>query len=124
MLNLPQFVQQGLKERKLSMGHARALLGIADPVQLEKLVNDIISKDLSVRRVEELVKSANSKIKSIKYLKKHPVVKVILNDIQDRFTTIFGKKVAVIADNNTKGEIKIPFNSKEDMDEIINKLRK
>ncbi len=124
LLNLPQFVQQGLKERKLSMGHARALLGIADPIQLEKLVNDIISKDLSVRRVEELVKSANSKIKSIKYLKKHPVVKVILSDIQDRFTTIFGKKVAVIADNNTKGEIKILFNSKEDMDEIINKLRK
>lgn len=124
LLNLPQYVQQGLKERKLSMGHARALLGIEDPVYLEKLVNDIISKDLSVRRVEELVKSANSKIKSIKYLKKNPKSNVILDNFQDRFTNIFGKKVAVIADNNSKGEIKIPFSSKEDMEEIINKLRK
>ncbi len=124
LLNLPQYVQQGLQERKLSMGHARALLGIEDPVYLEKLVNEIISKDLSVRRVEELVKSANSKIKSIKYLKKNPKSKVILSNLQDRFTNIFGKKVAVIADNNSKGEIKIPFDSKEDMDEIINKLRK
>jgi ParB family chromosome partitioning protein len=124
LLNLPLFVQQGLKERKLSMGHARALLGITDPVQLEKLVNDIISKDLSVRRVEELVKTANSKIKSIKNSKKNSVAKVILSDLQDRFSNIFGKKVAVIADDKTKGEIKIPFSSKEDMEEIINKLRK
>ena len=124
LLNLPLFVQQGLKERKLSMGHARALLGITDPVQLEKLVNDIISKDLSVRRVEELVKTANSKIKSIKNSKKNSVTKVILSDLQDRFSNIFGKKVAVIADDKTKGEIKIPFSSKEDMEEIINKLRK
>jgi|GWRWMinimDraft_6_1066014.scaffolds.fasta_scaffold01278_3 ParB family chromosome partitioning protein len=124
LLNLPLFVQQGLKERKLSMGHARALLGITDPVQLEKLVNDIISKDLSVRRVEELVKTVNSKIKSIKNSKKNSVTKVILSDLQDRFSNIFGKKVAVIADDKTKGEIKIPFSSKEDMEEIINKLRK
>lgn len=124
LLNLPEYVQQGLKERKLSMGHARALLGIEDPVYLGKLVNEIISKDLSVRRVEELVKSANSKIKSIKYLKKNPESKIILSNLQDRFTNIFGKKVAVITDNNSKGEIKIPFDSKEDMDEIINKLRK
>lgn len=124
LLNLPLFVQQGLKERKLSMGHARALLGITDPVQLEKLVNDIISKDLSVRRVEELVKTANSKIKSIKNSKKNSLTKVILSDLQDRFSNIFGKKVAVIADDKTKGEIKIPFSSKEDMEEIINKLRK
>ena len=124
LLNLPLFIQQGLKEKKLSMGHASALLGVSDPIYLEKLVNEIISKDLSVRRVEEIVKTTNSKTKTIKFSKKTPVSKVILNDLQDRFTNLFGKKVSVIADKNTNGEIKIPFATKEDMDEIINKLRK
>ncbi len=56
LLKLPAEIQLGLRDRKLDMGHARALLSVADPKEQLKLYNLILNEGLSVRRVEELAR--------------------------------------------------------------------
>lgn len=58
LLKLPAEIQLGLRDRKLDMGHARALLSVADPKLQLKLYNLILKEGLSVRRVEELARQA------------------------------------------------------------------
>src|SRR6056297_1900125 len=56
LLNLPAFIQAGLRDKKISMGHARALLPVEDEEAQEKIYNKIIDKELSVRKTEKLVR--------------------------------------------------------------------
>ena len=56
LLRLPAEIQLGLRDRKLDMGHARALLSIADPKEQLKLYKRILKDDLSVRKVEEIAR--------------------------------------------------------------------
>lgn len=56
LLRLPAVIQLGLRDRKLSMGHARAILSVEDAKQQVKLYNLILKEELSVRRVEELAR--------------------------------------------------------------------
>lgn len=126
LLNLPEIVQEGLAEKKLSMGHARALLGVESESQMIKLYNEIINKGLSVRKVEELVKLENGKEQKVTKATK-PSQKLVLASLEayeQRFETLFKKKVIVQADEQTRGEIKIPYGSKAELEEIIEKLRK
>jgi ParB family chromosome partitioning protein len=124
LINLPEIIQNGLKEKKLSMGHARAMLGLKEESFLEKLYLETINNDLSVRKVEEKVKELNNLQPSTKTKKGISKTKIILTELQDKLNLFFGKKVAVVSDNNAKGEIKISFNSKMELEEIINKLKK
>lgn len=59
LLRLPAEIQLGLRDGKLDMGHAKALLSVDDPKQQLKLYNSIIKNGLSVRKVEEMVKRLN-----------------------------------------------------------------
>ena len=59
LLKLPADIQLGLRDGKLDMGHARALLGVEDPKQQLKLFKLILKNGLSVRKVEEMVKKIN-----------------------------------------------------------------
>ena len=59
LLKLPAEIQLGLRDRKLDMGHARALLAVSNPKQQLKLYNLILREDLSVRKVEEMVREIN-----------------------------------------------------------------
>lgn len=59
LLKLPAEIQLGLRDRRLDVGHARALLSVADPKMQLKLYNHILREGLSVRRVEELAKEMN-----------------------------------------------------------------
>ena len=56
LLQLPPSIQRALQERKLSMGHARALLGTPDRAFQEQLAKRAIDEDLSVRSVEEAIR--------------------------------------------------------------------
>jgi ParB family transcriptional regulator, chromosome partitioning protein len=68
LLNLPPTVQKGLAAGTLSAGHARALLGLANPDEMERLANKIVNKGLSVRATEELIAlgSAGTKVSTKK----------------------------------------------------------
>jgi ParB family transcriptional regulator, chromosome partitioning protein len=126
LLNLPNVVLDGLNEKKLSMGHARALLGLDDKRKIEKLFDEIVSKDISVRKVEELVKKTNLQGSNPKPSGNQSPTKkkTSLADYQKRFTSIFKKEISVMANEDQKGEIKIPFNSKEELESILKMLKK
>ena len=61
LLKLPAEVQLGLRDRRVDMGHARALLSLDNPKQQLKLYNEILKQGLSVRRVEEIAKGLGVK---------------------------------------------------------------
>ncbi|NBA87578.1 ParB/RepB/Spo0J family partition protein [Emticicia sp. CRIBPO] len=123
LLKLPPLIQAGLRDKKISMGHARALLSLENKKDQEKLFYITVTEELSVRKVEEAVRKLNddspksAKPEGLKSVKRE------ISEVQDRLTGWFGKKVSVVADDKHKGEIKIPFISKEDLDDIINLLK-
>lgn len=63
LLRLPAEIQLGLRDRKLDMGHAKAILSVDDPKQQLKLYNVCVKEGLSVRRVEELAKEWQEALK-------------------------------------------------------------
>jgi len=103
LLKLPPNIQEGLKERKLSMGHARALISVKDPVIQVQLYKKIVDENLSVRQTEQLIKDKKSgkKTATNKVKKLHPEVR----KIKDRLSHYFGAKVDI--DRNTKGKGKM-----------------
>lgn len=124
LLNLPGIILDGLKEKKISMGHARALLGLSDEKIMTKIYQEAISKELSVRKVEELIKNINTEHKEAKKNNSSKKKYIVLEELQSVLDTVFNKKVSVISNENTKGEIKIPYTSKADLDILIKKLSK
>lgn len=124
LLSLPEIVQEGLAARKLSMGHARALLGVENPDQLVRLYQEVVSRELSVRKVEEMVKGLNAGSRPVtRKSSPAPAPKTFLEGYQQHFGTLFGRKVIVQADASNRGEIKIPYSSRAELDEIMDKLK-
>lgn len=125
LLSLPEIVQEGLAARKLSMGHARALLGVENPEQLMRLYEEVVSRELSVRKVEELVKNLNAEHRQgVTRKSSAPTApKSFLDSYQQHFGEVFGRKVIVQADAANRGEIKIPYGSRAELDEIMDKLK-
>ncbi len=120
LLKLPPDIQAGVRDKKISMGHARALISV-DNVDLQlDIYKRIIDQDLSVRKTEELVRSSNN-VKNT--APKEPAAepgKEIVN-LQSQLISHFGTKVQVKSDGK-KGEIKIPFVSVEDLNRILDIL--
>jgi ParB family chromosome partitioning protein len=123
LLSLPQAVQEGLAENKLSMGHARALLGLEQEEQMLKVYQEVLARNLSVRKVEELVKRMLTKPSPNKKASTPADPKKFLESYQQYFGEIFGKKVVVQADAQQKGEIKIQYSSRAELDQIMEKLK-
>lgn len=116
LLKLPPDIQVALRDGKLSMGHARALISVDDvSLQLE-IFNQIIRQDLSVRKVEELVRSKDKKEeKATKSVAADPEIK----KLQTKLSSHFGSKIAIKSNDQNKGEIKIPFSSTEELNRIL-----
>jgi ParB family chromosome partitioning protein len=124
LLKLPAEVQQGLQENSIGMGHARALLGVDDPTALVKLYRKTVIEQLSVRKVEELVRDSQQGEKEEPKPRKVSEVRREMLDLQERLAGWFGTKVLVKANAKSKGEIKIPFKSKEELETLLNRLKK
>jgi len=122
LLKLPADIQIGIKEKKLTMGHARALVNIEKPQDQIKIFNRIIEQDLSVRKVEELVREINvpkeekpevnnSITKDYEYLKR---------DLSNFFQT----NIEFKRSNKGDGKIVIPFKSNSELQEIMELVEK
>ncbi|MEM7548656.1 MAG: ParB/RepB/Spo0J family partition protein [Bacteroidota bacterium] len=119
LLKLPPDIQIAVRDKKLSMGHARALINIENvDIQLD-IFKKILSKELSVRKTEELVRKA-SEGKNITDGKSDTkeVFEAETKKLQNKLSSHFGTKVSVRSDGK-KGEIKIPFVSSEDLERIL-----
>lgn len=118
LLKLPPDVQLAVKSGKISMGHARALINVEDiELQLE-LLKKILAEDLSVRKVEALVKQASFPDEPEAPKEEKVVDKEIIN-VQDKLSSHFGTKILIASKDNNKGEIKIPFTSVTELNRIL-----
>jgi ParB family chromosome partitioning protein len=107
------------------MGHARAIINVENPADQLFIFNKILKEDLSVRKVEELVRQLHqSKTEKETTKATSPAGSTAkeLAQLQSRLSSHFGTRVAVKSDGK-RGEIKIPFMSIEDLNRILDILR-
>lgn len=127
LLKLPAEIQMGLKDRKIDMGHARALISVEDPEVQIALYEQILSEGLSVRNVEELVKYvvAGGKLED-KKAEKQKADKAALPEgydmLKEHLSSFFQTKIQLVCNNKGKGKITIPFSSEEELEKLISLL--
>ena len=122
LLRLPPDIQAGIRDQKISMGHARALINIEDVAKQLYIYKKIVEEGLSVRKVEQLVrdlmsKNADDPKPEKKGSAQHKNYEV--QQVQTRLSSHFGTRVSLKADSQFRGEIKIPFVSTEDLNRIL-----
>ncbi|MCU0437031.1 MAG: ParB/RepB/Spo0J family partition protein [Raineya sp.] len=121
LLKLPPMVQAALRDKQISMGHARAIINVDNPDDQIAILKKILLEDLSVRAVEELVRNLSaSKTKPKNTPKSENNFEI--KQVQTKLSSHFGTKISVKANNKNQGEIKIPFNSTEDLNRILDIL--
>jgi ParB family chromosome partitioning protein len=114
LLKLPPVIQTGLKEKKISMGHARAILSLEDPVAQIDVYQQTIKNTLSVRQVEELVRGY-ARIGKKATTKSSVSVPHHIRQIQDELSSSLSTRVLVKQDKSGKGQITISFFSDDDL---------
>ena len=119
LLNLPASVQRRIAAGIISAGHARALLSLTDEKEIEQLANRIVSENLSVRAVEEIVASGAAKVESGK-AKGAKVTNLRAREIQNELSDKLDTRVTVEL-GKAKGKIVIDIADLADL-ERINKL--
>ncbi|WP_221567503.1 ParB/RepB/Spo0J family partition protein [Alkalihalobacillus sp. TS-13] len=120
LLQLPSLVQQLLSEKKLSMGHGRALLAVKNKSKISPLVQRIVKENLSVRQVEMLVQKMNENV-SRETKKRKPEKNVFVKEKEETLRERFGTSVS-IKQTKQKGKIEIDFFSKDDLNRILEML--
>lgn len=121
LLKLPPDIQIALRDNVITMGHARALINIDTIEKQLEIFRKVVAEELSVRKVEELVRNVQNASK-----KPDPQQKLVFNKYEDelkgvesRLSSQFGTKIMVKANNDGKGEIKIPFVSVDELNRIL-----
>lgn len=117
LLKLPPAIQAAIRDQKLSMGHARAIINVENVEDQLAIFNKTLNEDLSVRKVEDLVRSLSNKPEKQERPKSPENVE--LKQLQSRLSSHFGTKISITSDDKVKGEIKIPFVSKDDLNRIL-----
>ncbi|MCQ1956012.1 ParB/RepB/Spo0J family partition protein [Arthrobacter sp. zg-Y826] len=122
LMKLPPLVQRRLAAGILSAGHARALLGLGDPAEMEKLAQKIVAEGLSVRATEEIVSLADGLRKPAKTSKpkigaRHERLDYLATSLADRLDT--NVKITLGA---RKGKVSIEFASVDDLNRIMGVL--
>jgi ParB family chromosome partitioning protein len=120
LLTLPQAVQKRVALGIISAGHARALLGLTDAAEIEKLANRIVAENLSVRSVEEIIATGGSGKKSTK--RKSRSGNPELNEIAEELGDYLDTRVK-IEGSAKKGKIVIEYSGSEDLQRIIKKIK-
>ena len=120
LLKLPPDIQAALRDKRISMGHARALINIEDIDKQLNIFKKVLAEDLSVRKVEALVRAAmNGGNDPAKKSGPTRDPSHEFKHITTRLSSHFGTKVDVKSDDKHKGEIRIPFVSVEDFNRIL-----
>jgi ParB family transcriptional regulator, chromosome partitioning protein len=122
LLKLPPDIQIAVRDSKLSMGQARAIISVENPEQQLYIFKKTLDDDLSVRKVEELVREVTEKQPKTESTSQPAAASREINQLQSRLSSHFGTRVVVKSDGK-KGEIKIPFLSVEDLNRILDILK-
>ncbi len=122
LLRLPPDIQAGIRDKKISMGHARAIVNVDDIDQQLHIYKKIVEDELSVRKVEQLVRDLMSRGSDKPSTEKKGSTQhrnYEVQQVQQKLSSHFGTRVGLKADSQFRGEIKIPFVSTEDLNRIL-----
>ena len=122
LLKLPPQIQQSLKNKDISMGHAKALRGIEDVAIQLSIFNEIVSNGLSVREAEQLAR--DYQLPKAKPASAGKRISDSHRQVQDNLRNFFGSKVVLKASEKGKGQIVIPFSSDDDLNRLLDLLEK
>ena len=124
LLRLPPEIQVAVRDGKLSMGHARALISIENIADQLYVYKQVLMSDLSVRATEDLVRrTIQPKSKEVETKKSGQVNPEILQ-VQTKLSQQFGTKIKVKNNEGYKGEISIPYHNLDDLNRILEILEK
>jgi ParB family chromosome partitioning protein len=121
LLNLPASVQSRVASGIISAGHARALLGLSNEADIDRLAKRIVAEGLSVRAVEEIIAATSPKSAS-KSKKKGTGTSPEVNEIAEQLGDHLDTRVK-IKGGKTKGEISIEFSGYADLARIVKKIK-
>ncbi|MDC0313848.1 ParB/RepB/Spo0J family partition protein [Flavobacteriales bacterium] len=119
LLNLPNEVQAGLRDAKITMGHAKALLSFKTEEVVLAAYKDILENNLSVRGIEEKTKTAKS---AISRTLSTSTLSLSEKKVQEDLSFHFSSKIKIAKSNNGKGKIVIPFDDEEHLKRILDLL--
>lgn len=117
LLNLPAFIQAGLRDNKISMGHARALISVDDEEKQQKIYKKIIDKGYSVRKTERAVRALDKEAEK-KSESDEQNNSAFLKEISNRLRSTLSTKVNIKSKKNG-GEIRIQYYSDEELDRLL-----
>ena len=117
LLKLPPEVQVALRDGFISMSQARAIINIEDKAKQLIILKEIIDKDLSVRQVEELVRSLNTK--NVKTKKQKDVLPEAFIYKVDSLSKSLNTKVKISRNSKGKGSLTINFKNDDDFERLI-----
>ena len=125
LLKLPPIIQAGIRDQMIGMGHARALVNIENEDEQLNIYKDIVSNDLSVRQVEELVRQAkNNTASNKKTSSKSPSLPEEHKQLKQQLENFLGSKVNISRSKNGRGKLTINFSSDDDLSRIVEILNK
>ncbi len=131
LLKLPAEIQMGIKDKKMDMGHARALVTLADPTHQLKLYELIVNEGLSVRRIEEIARKLNNgetwqealqepqPMRLPKGNGKKATTSEEFDVLKQHLSSFFSTKVQLTCNEKGKGKISIPFKNEEELERLI-----
>ncbi len=125
LLRLPAEIQLGIRNRNLTMGHARTLVNIEDPAKQINVFYHIIEEDLSVRATEDLVRHLQSAAsKDTARIEKKKKLNTEFGELSEQLSTLFQSEVQFRINEKGRGKIVIPFADSDEMERIIGLLDK
>ena len=121
LLELPEEVLALLKDGKLSMGHARALLGLEDAVEMVRLAKKTVEKEYSVREVERLVRLANQRKEEPEETPEPDQKTVYMKDLETRLMQQMGRRVR-IHQTARKKTVELTYEDEDDLEELLRRI--
>lgn len=118
LLQLPADIQLAVRSKEISMGHARALISFDNQDWQLEVFHRIVKEGLSVRQVEELAK-VKSQLQSKSKKNPKPILTFDEQKVQADLRLKFNKKVILTSGSEGGGKILIPYESPQDLDEIL-----
>lgn len=119
LLGLPEEVKEYVSRGTISMGHARALVGIKDADQIKKVAKQCVDEQWSVRELEDAVKNLDRKPAAVKAktTKRDPYIESVEETLRDRFKT-----TVKIKQGKEKGKIELNYYSAQDLERLLELL--
>ena len=123
LLKLPPDIQKSLKDKTLTMGHARSLVGVTDYLLRDDLFKQTLEKGWSVRMLEQMIRNQQKNSRKTKPAKTAEQLPDAYVNVQKTFRHFFGSgKLKIKLSGTDKGHILIPFDSVEELNAYLDRV--